>query len=500
MTMENNNAILTENNPDKKQVYQKSEKILLALAFVLAVLCDRLFFDIILNHGEHGNIIFFAAIFEICLLAVFCAFNWEKIYKKPFLWVVAGLILTLCAWNFVFDYAGSYGMLSFVVIPASLMMFCQLVSDAPELKNIKHMIASWFLGWFIKPFVAMHKCVGALSAMLFPKGSAKNAVIKKILAAVIVTVPLLLVLTALLSGADKVFGYYAEKILSAFSFWDFVLHAFLIAAAFLLLYSFFWHTRYEKPVNLEIRESSFKIDNVVSHIILGSVLVLYALFCAVQFAYLFASAGLPPGVSYSDYARKGFAQIVVVSGINLVIFGIMVKYGEKSIALKIMLYAFLAVTGIMLASGFVRLGLYINTFGMTFLRLISAWFIIYLALVLILCYARLLIPKLPLVAVSAVLLLACYNVLGYINPDAFIVRYNLAQYSEYTADDWVEENQSYVFYDLSDDALNALIEKGLNKDRYSDFLGERHSEASAKKSYASAKLKSALNSPNQQYY
>ena len=416
----------------------------------------------------------------------------KKIYNRPFLWVVAGLILFLCAWNFIFDYAGSYGALSFVVIPASLMMFCQLAAEAPELKNIKHMIISWFLGWIIKPFVAIHKCVGAISAVLFPQNTTGRSALKKILAAVLVTVPLIALLVVLLSGADKVFGYYADKILSAFSFSDFILHVFLTVGAFLLFYSFFWHTGYEKPMNFEIRESKFKIDNLISYIILGSVLALYALFCAVQFAYLFASAGLPPGISYSEYAREGFAQIVLVSGINLVIFGFMVKYGGKSIVLKIMLCVFIYVTGVMLASGFMRLGLYINTFGMTFLRLISAWFIIYLALVLILCAARLLTPKLPLVAVSAVLLLVCYNILGYINPDAFIVKYNLAKHTEYTVNDWVEENQSYVFYDLSDDAINILIDKGLDKHRYMDFLSERYTGAIGKKSYASAKLKSVL--------
>lgn len=493
MTTENqNNTMTAQIDPDEKQKYTKSELILLALAFVLAVLCDRLFFNIILNSAEYGDTIFFTSIFEICVLVFFCVFNRRKIYDRPLLWVVAGLITTLCIWNFIFDYTGSYGVLSFVVIPASLMMFTQLSAEAPDLKNIKRMAISWFSGWIIKPFAAIHRCLGALSSLLFPKNSESAAVVKKVIAALIVTVPLVSLLAALLSGADKVFGYYAGKIFSAFSFSDLILHGFLTALAFLVFYSFFWHNRYKKAQDAEIRESRFKIADLSSYIVLGSVLALYVLFCAVQFAYLFASAGLPAGISHSEYAREGFAQIVVISCINLIIFGVAVKYGGKDIVQKIMLYALVGVTAIMLVSGFMRLWLYIDTFGMTFLRLISAWFIIYLALVLILCALRLAVPEVPLVAVCAALLLVCYNVLGYINPDAFIVNYNLNANPDCGVNDWVEENQDYVFYDLSDDALNALLDRGMDKGRFADSLGRRYGSAAAKKSFGSAKLESAL--------
>jgi hypothetical protein len=190
------------------------------------------------------------------------------------------------------------------------MMFTQLISEAPDLKNIKHMAASWFLGWIIKPFAAIHRCMGALSSLLLPKNAESAAAVKKIIAALFVTVPLVALLVALLSGADKVFGYYAGQIFSAFSLSDFVLHGFLTVFAFLVFYSFFWHNKYEKAQNFEIRKSGSKIAELSSYIVLGSVLSLYIVFCAVQFAYLFASAGLPAGISYSEYARDGFVHIL----------------------------------------------------------------------------------------------------------------------------------------------------------------------------------------------
>ena len=492
------NITIPEEKPEKKLEFLKGEKILFLIAFITAVLCDRLLFDIVMK--QTGNIFYFAAIFEISFIILYCIFNWEKIYKKPVLWVIAGLLISLCAWNFIFDYMSSYGALTFFVIPVSLMMFTQIAAENPDLKNITGILKSWFFGWVLKPFSAISRCIEIPWEILSTKTGTTTSVIKKITAAILITIPLIILLIFLLSGADKVFGYYIDKIFASFDIYDFFVHLSLIAAVFMFFYSFFWNARYGKPKDSADKlKKEYKADNLIIYIILGTVLTLYILFCTIQFAYLFASAGLPEGISYSEYAREGFAQIVVISGINLIIFGCVVKFGkvnkpeEKDIILKIMLYIFIAVTGIMLISGFMRLRLYINTFGMTFLRLISAWFIIYLSFVLILCAIRLIKEKLPMIACFAVLLLFSYNILGYINPDSFIVKYNLSENTGYyDVNKWTGENSSYVFNILSDDALNVLIEKGIDKDKYSEFFEKRYNDSINKRSLASVKLKLSL--------
>jgi len=151
---------------------------------------------------------------------------------------------------------------------------------------------------------------------------------------------------------------------------------------------------------------------------------LYVTFCVVQFTYLFAGAGLPGGISYSEYAREGFAQTVVVCTINLLIFGVFLHYGKRNKISISLLIGLLTLTCIMLFSGFLRLGLYIDFYGMTWLRLLSAWFIIYLAVIVIICAVRIWKENLPLIATGALILLGWYIVLGYINPDGFVARYN----------------------------------------------------------------------------
>lgn len=484
---ENINNIQTDEpvqTADKKIEIEKLERWLILISFAAAVLADRLLFNT--SAERLFNLFFFAAVFESCFIVLYYIFNWKRIYNKCLVWLFSSFIILLCIWNFLFDYHSYYGMLTFIVTPAALMMFIQFSTNQYKLKQVSGIIKAWFGGWFIQPFSALPRFISVVSDTLFPK---KNPLIKKIIVAVAVTLPLAAVLIVLLSGADKVFGHYVSIIFKNFDLGSFVGHLLLTAVLLALFYSFFWNSRYAqaKPTS-EPKEISF--DAVISYVALGTSLALYTLFCAIQFTYLFARAGLPSGISYSEYAREGFAQIVAIAAINLLIFGVVLKYGRKNIGVMIMLYGLLGVTAIMLVSGFMRLSLYIDTFGMTFLRLISAWFMIYLALVLVFCVLRLLKDKVPLVAICAFLLLGWYIVLGYINPDAFILKYNLSANGDSAA--WVSDNINYIKYELSDDAILILAEKDLYKEDYRELFADRYDLAMKKYNAASTKLRNRI--------
>jgi magnesium-transporting ATPase (P-type) len=199
----------------------------------------------------------------------------------------------------------------------------------------------------------------------------------------------------------------------------------VITIAFGLFFSFLWNIGHGENTVAKENIDPAKIDKIISSIILGSVVIVYVAFCLVQFTYLFARAGLPAGMTFAEYAREGFAQTVAVCAINLLIFGIFMWRGDGGKLVKSLLAALLTLTGIMIVSGAVRLAFYIGAFGMTWLRLLSAWFIIYLAAVVILCVARLLfVKKMPVIGICTMLLLVWYVALGFLNPDGFISWYN----------------------------------------------------------------------------
>ena len=417
-----------------KQKYSKAEKLLLPIALVIGILCDRLLFAPISRNSN--NVTTFAGVFWLCYLAFFYGFYWKKLINNRVLWFVAGCSAALCVWNFFFSGKGmnsEFSLLTNLVIPAALMIHAQYLAGDYNLKDAGKIAFAYLFGWFSKPFSGIPALFGATGA-LFSEDNKSN--VKKVALGTIVTVPILCVIIPLLSGADQIFRYYLERIVGIWNFGSIFWHTILVIIAFMLFYSFLWNVGFgTKGLKVQMDSKSVKrIDTIICFIVLGSISVLYAVFCTIQFTYLFAGAGLPDGLTYSEYAREGFAQTVTVCAINLFLFGIFLQFGTKKKVVTGFLTGLLALTSVMLISGAIRLRLYIGAYGLTWLRFLSAWFVLYLAAVVIICAVRMLREKLPAVSLCALLLLGWYVVLGYSNPEAFIERYNYSNNYGYYSD------------------------------------------------------------------
>jgi hypothetical protein len=450
--------------PKPDRVYSRRERLLVIFAVITAVLCDRLLLRTLWEEADH--LPFFSAVFWLCFLAGFCAFFWKRLAPNKALWVVAGLTAALCCWNFIFDYRSAFGALTMLVIPAVLMAYTQLFAGDYKLKDAGALAFAWLEGWIARPFLSIPNLFGAVSSAV-SGGKKQNAV--KVLIALAVTLPVLMVIIPLLSVADRVFRFYLNEMLGSLDLESFLPHFMAVIIATMLFYSFLWQCGFAEKAKPASKKAAVRFDLLVSCMVLGAVVAVYLLFCTVQFTYLFAGAGLPGGMSYSDYAREGFAQIIAICTINLLLFGFFFQYGKKHRGLTAMLYILLGVTAVMLVSGFLRLRLYISAYGMTWLRLLSAWFLLYLGIVLLLCALRTVWEKLPLIAVCAFVLLGWYALLGYSNPDALIVSYNLQSSGDPSG--WLRENRYYVGA-LSDDALLELTGSGADPALVGELLAE----------------------------
>lgn len=464
-----------------KKIYMPIQKLLVPIVFIIALLYDRLVVTSILRMD--GSVFFFSAIFWIVYIVAFYGYNWKKLHSNSFLWIIVGFVYALCIWNFIFDYRSSYGLITWLIIPGILMVHAQYIVSDFTLKQVGLVVREWVLGWFIKPFSAIIIFIEVIQSL---DTTRKNSTIRKIFTGILITLPLLLIILPLLSGADMVFGYYLKNLLMKFDFGSFFSHAIIICVATILLFSFFWNIRFT-PAKEKKSNKNVDLDIMISCIVLGIIVSIYVLFCVIQFSYLFAGAGLPNGLTYSEYAREGFWQLIVIAGINLSIFGILLQYTKKNKIITIMLSCLLGLTTFMLISSFVRLGLYIDTFGMTWLRLISAWFIIYLAAVLVLCMVRLVKEKLPLMAVCGIMLLGWYTILGYANPDGLIVKYNLESGGQH----WIEEDEDYIC-SLSDNATIALLRYGERSNVMEGIIKYKETTAETGYSTSSFRLRSLI--------
>lgn len=301
-----------------------------------------------------------------------------------------------------------------------------------------------------------------IGGLLKRKGepSSSGAAIRKILLGLLIASPLLLIVVTLLASADSIFSSWVNEIPKGLDFlWagDGIVR--LIFAGFIALYTFCFlvgllfrksmemnslnagttQMRIEQPWKPSPTDEPEKkgVDPIVAGTLLISVNAVYVLFAAIQFSYLFGAAGglLPEGVNYSEYARSGFAELVLVAMINiaLLLFGLhgIREAGRLADMIrKLSLSLLVGSTVVMLVSAYSRLSLYEYAYGYTQLRLLAHGFMIYLALLLAIAFIRIWRDRLPLSKAYIAVSVAAYVGMNYLNIDARIAENNITRYEQ----------------------------------------------------------------------
>lgn len=172
--------------------------------------------------------------------------------------------------------------------------------------------------------------------------------------------------------------------------------------------------------------------------VLGLLDVLFLLFVAVQVRYLFGSTAHVQetvGLTYAEYARQGFFQLLAVAALVLpVILAVHWLLRDSSPHLRLA-FRLLSATLVLLlfavvASALERMRAYVGEFGLTQLRLYSTAVMLWLSVVFLWLLATVLRERRRRFAFGASLTgLAALLALNLANPAAFIVRTNVRQAS-----------------------------------------------------------------------
>jgi hypothetical protein len=168
---------------------------------------------------------------------------------------------------------------------------------------------------------------------------------------------------------------------------------------------------------------------------LGLLNLLFLLFVIVQFRYFFGGAALvqdSDGLTYAEYYRRGFFELVTVAALVLPVLLVahwLLRKGkpahERIFRLLAGMQVFLLF--VIMASAVRRMLLYQSEYGLTELRLYTTAFMAWLALVFIWFVATALRGKREQFACGALVAgLLVIATLHIINPDALIVRVNVA--------------------------------------------------------------------------
>nr|WP_274622231.1 DUF4173 domain-containing protein [Myxococcus fulvus] len=189
-----------------------------------------------------------------------------------------------------------------------------------------------------------------------------------------------------------------------------------------------------EPGEEEVGEGRAWLGLTEALTLLIAVDVLFLVFVRFQVAYLFVGDAVAPapGYSYAEYARRGFFELLLVSMLTLCLIMGLARWtvrgtAKAKVAFQVAASVMTVLTVAILASAMKRLGMYEDAFGYTRLRVFTHVFMVFLGGVLawrgVTLWWR---PERFAVGAFAAALGAVVTV-NVINPDALIVRHNLAR-------------------------------------------------------------------------
>ena len=257
----------------------------------------------------------------------------------------------------------------------------------------------------------------------------------------LLAVPLLLVFGALFTGADAVFANVVSNAF-AVNVPQLVSHMFQIAFWAALTGGYLRFALLGRPTAAAATTGGGGTGEVVPALgivpvatALGLIDLLFLLFVVVQARYFFGGTTLieqTTGLTYAEYARRGFFELVTASGLVLptllgadwLLRGASPDHRRTFRQLAGLLLGLLAVV---VASALERMRLYVAAFGLTEIRLYATAFMGYLVVLFAWFAWTVLRERRKQFAFGALLQgFAVLAGLHLLNPDAYIVRQNLA--------------------------------------------------------------------------
>ena len=270
--------------------------------------------------------------------------------------------------------------------------------------------------------------------------------------------PLLVVFGGLFASADAMFHHAVAGLLNV-DFGALVSHTFTFGLLAAVTAGYFRGALLRAPRGplREIGGVSLRAVPVVTALILVD--LLFVGFVVIQIRYLFGSGGAQVvGLTYAEYARRGFFELVTVSALVLPVLlaGDWLlrnePHGHQRV-FRLVAAVLLGLLAIVMASALRRMRLYVAEYGLSEIRLYSTAFMLYLAAAFAWFACTALRGARRRFAFGALVQgFATLGVLHLVNPDALIVRTNLARpVSQRPFDGWYAAS-------LSADAVPVLLE------------------------------------------
>ena len=400
------------------------------IALAAAVSFDYLFWD-------HKPGISFFVFIVVCLAAGIIsasvsgvAPNWKSVILIPC--ILASAAITFLRVEPFTAFCG--GVLSLALL--MILAYSYRGGKWPFYGVIDHLIAAFGLS----ASAALHPAL--LPAEKKPAdGSGGNRSIWRrwlpaVVRGLVLALPIVLLFAALLSAADPVFENAMQYVFDIQRLPEYLFRSAYIVIGMYLLVGVFLHAilssreeRLPPPENPRVKPF---IGFVESAVVLGCVSLLFAVFVVIQFRYLFGGQEniTAEGFTYSEYARRGFGELVAVAFFSLMLFLGFSSLTQREDPLRRRVFSGLgiflvAMVVVILVSSYRRLLLYEDAYGFTGLRMYTHVFIIWLGILLVAVVGLEIAGRIGRFSMAAIAVAVGFTLtLAILNVDATIVRMN----------------------------------------------------------------------------
>ena len=271
---------------------------------------------------------------------------------------------------------------------------------------------------------------------VFSAKGKRGARVGKAALGVLAALPVFIAVMALLKRSDAAFEGLIGKIISEPALRAAQLVLALLLTPLLLGYAFSLKQD-DRPERLKKEGKGIETLTLVSGMAL--LCAAYLLYLFSQLAYFFSGfmGILPPdaGFSTAEYARRGFFELCVIAAINFaVLFFVLLfsrkKEGKLPVALRVPAVFIVCFSLLLICVAISKLLLYIRTYGLTTLRLGTASFAIFLAVVFLALGLRLFIPRVKVLSVALPAAACVLLALGFADMNRAAATYNYNRYVE----------------------------------------------------------------------
>lgn len=450
---------------------RQKEWMFLLICLGLGVLAEISFL-----HGRIGlsYLVFIIGFYIVVFFRYQLSFNHRRI----------GLLFTVAIWAL----SGSYLLydnhlfhyLNLFMIPVLVFSHIVLITSPNTFKwNTPHFLSLLKIKMIDAKNYIITFCQEGIRKNFKQINNHKFRIIKKIMIGLAIGFPLLFFIIGLLMSADVYFQEVILKLpqllLKVNVFEGVFRFAFIIITG-LLFFGVFQVLEVNKipELNRDKQVNKVKWDSTTVITILILINTVYVLFVFIQFKYFF-SGRLVDGLTYAEYARKGFFELIVVLLINwtlLISFLKLVKAQTKNIqvTLKILYSLLIGMSTIMLASAYQRLSLYEDAYGFTIDRLLAHAFMIFLVVIFAYTFIHIWIEKISLLHFYLIIALIFYTIVNVINIEQIVVDNNIERYQQTgKIDIYYLDSLSYT----GTDGLITLYEMGEDDPELLNILHQR---------------------------